>query len=102
MDTRELVAKAQQNGGFKSLREMAKAMGLNNSSLSLLASGKGELSDETYSKLAELAGIDPAEILIEKHARKAGPTATAAWARAKAGLEALKKEADKLRIMSIM
>lgn len=81
MDTRKLVQTAQQNGGFKSLRDMAKAMGLNNSSLSLLASGKGELSDETYIKLAKLAGIDPAEVLIEKHARKAGPEGRAIWER---------------------
>ncbi|MHB8247274.1 MAG: helix-turn-helix domain-containing protein [Acidithiobacillus sp.] len=81
MDTRQLVEKAQQNGGFKSLRDMAKAMGLNNSSLSLLASGKGELSDETYIKLAELAGIDPAEVILEKHMRKAGPKGRAVWER---------------------
>ena len=102
MNTRELVEKAQHNGGFKSLRDMAKAMSLNNSSLSLLASGKGELSDETYIKLAELAGVDPAEIIIEKHARKAGPQAAAVWAKAKQGLEALKGGIANLRIISIM
>ena len=102
MNTRELVEKAQHNGGFKSLRDMAKAMGLNNSSLSLLASGKGELSDETYIKLAELAGVDPAEVILEKHMRKAGPRATAVWAKAKRGLEALKGGITNLRIMAIM
>jgi hypothetical protein len=45
------------------------------------------MSDETYTHLAELAGMDPAEVLIEKHARKAGPAAVAVWARARAGLE---------------
>ena len=59
---------------------------MNNSSLSLLASGKGELSDETYIKLAKLAGVDPAEVLIEKHKRKAGPEARAVWARINAAV----------------
>ncbi|MHB0887237.1 helix-turn-helix domain-containing protein [Acidithiobacillus sp.] len=102
MNTRELVNQAREKGQFTSLTSLAKAVGVNHSSLSLLASGKGELSDETYIKLAELAGLDPAEILIEKHARKAGPAATKVWAKARAGLEALKKEANNLRIMSIM
>ncbi|MGC8591217.1 helix-turn-helix domain-containing protein, partial [Acidithiobacillus sp.] len=79
---------------------IAKEIGISGASLSELKNGKGEMSDETYTRLAELAGMDPAEVLIEKHARKAGPAAAAAWARARAGLEALKKEADKLRIMS--
>lgn len=90
MDTRQLVNQAREKGQFTSLAGLAKAVGVNHSSLSLLASGKGELSDETYIKLAELAGIDPAEILIEKHARKAGPKAAEVWAKAKRGLEALK------------
>ena len=86
MDTKELVKKAQVHGGYKSLRDLADKMGINHSSLSLLASGKGELSDETYIKLAKLAGVDPAEVLIEKHERKAGPEARAVWARINAAV----------------
>ena len=86
MDTKELVKKAQVNGGYKSLRDLADKMGINHSSLSLLASGKGELSDETYIKLAKLAGVDPAEVLIEKHERKAGPEGRAVWARINAAV----------------
>ena len=86
MDTKELVKKAQVNSGHKSLRDLADKMGINHSSLSLLASGKGELSDETYIKLAKLAGVDPAEVLIEKHERKAGPEARAVWARINAAV----------------
>ena len=80
MDTKELVKKAQIHGGYRSLRDLAEQMGINHSSLSLLASGKGELSDETYIKLAKLAGVDPAEVLIEKHMRKAGPEGQKVWA----------------------
>ena len=81
MENRELLQRAQERIGAKSQRDLAKALGMNNSSLSLLASGKGELSDETYIKLAKLAGVDPAEVLIEKHERKAGPEARVVWAR---------------------
>lgn len=86
MENRELLQKAQERIGAKSQRDLAKALGMNNSSLSLLASGKGELSDETYIKLAKLAGVDPAEVLIEKHERKAGPEARAVWARINAAV----------------
>ncbi|MDR7927648.1 helix-turn-helix domain-containing protein [Acidithiobacillus thiooxidans] len=79
MEIRELLSRAQTNSGASSQRELAKIMNLNNSSLSLLASGKGELSDDTYVKLAKLAGVDPVQVLIEKHARKAGPEAAPLW-----------------------
>ena len=81
MNTKELVDKAREHSGYKSLRELAEGVGVNHSSLSLLASGKGELSDETYIKLAELAGVDPAEVILEKHLRKAGPKGRAVWER---------------------
>ncbi|WP_075322741.1 helix-turn-helix domain-containing protein [Acidithiobacillus albertensis] len=86
MENRELIEKAQEHSGAKSMTELAKKIGMNQSSLSLLASGKGELSDETYIKLAKLAGVDPAEVLIEKHERKAGPEARAVWARINAAV----------------
>ena len=63
MEIRELLSKAQTNSGASSQRELAKIMNLNNSSLSLLASGKGELSDDTYVKLAKLAGVDPVPLI---------------------------------------
>ncbi len=80
MENRELLQRAQERIGAKSQRDLAKALGMNNSSLSLLASGKGELSDETYIKLAKLAGVDPTEVIIEKHMRKAGPEGRKVWA----------------------
>ena len=86
MNTKELVQKARERGGYPSLASLAKAVDVNHSSLSLLASGKSELSDETYIKLAKLAGVDPAEVLIEKHERKAGPEARAVWARINAAV----------------
>lgn len=79
MDNRNLVNRARENGGYSSLASLAKAVGVNHSSLSLLSSGKGELSDDTYVKLAKLAGVDPVQVLIEKHARKAGPEAAPLW-----------------------
>lgn len=81
MNTKELVQNARDKGGFKSLADLAKAVNVNHSSLSLLASGKSELSDDTYIKLAKLAGIDPAQVLIEKHLKKAGPEAAPLWAK---------------------
>ncbi|MCE5359993.1 MAG: hypothetical protein JJ714_03185 [Acidithiobacillus sp.] len=81
METRQLVEMAKEGGHFATLTSLAKAVGVNHSSLSLLASGKGELSDETYVKLAELAGLDPAEVIIEKHARKAGAESRKVWER---------------------
>ena len=86
MNTKELIRKARERGGYPSLASLAKAVDVNHSSLSLLASGKSELSDETYIKLAKLAGVDPAEVLIEKHERKAGPEARAVWARINAAV----------------
>ena len=86
MNAKDLVKKARERGGYPSLASLAKAVDVNHSSLSLLASGKSELSDETYIKLAKLAGVDPAEVLIEKHERKAGPEARAVWARINAAV----------------
>ena len=86
MNGKDLVKKAREHGGYPSLTSLAKAVDVNHSSLSLLASGKSELSDETYIKLAKLAGVDPAEVLIEKHERKAGPEARAVWARINAAV----------------
>ncbi|OCX76364.1 helix-turn-helix domain-containing protein [Acidithiobacillus thiooxidans] len=79
MDTKQLIKKAQEQNGNISMRELATKMGINHTSLSLLGSGKGELSDDTYVKLAKLAGVDPVQVLIEKHARKAGPEAAPLW-----------------------
>jgi transcriptional regulator with XRE-family HTH domain len=86
MDTKELIERAQKRNGIKNMTGIAEAIGINQSSLSLLKSGKSELSDETYIKLAKLAGVDPAEVLIEKHERKAGPEARAVWARINAAV----------------
>lgn len=86
MNAKDLVQKARERGGYPSLASLAKAVDVNHSSLSLLTSGKSELSDETYIKLAKLAGVDPAEVLIEKHERKAGPEARAVWARINAAV----------------
>lgn len=81
MDNRELIERAMKARGLKSQRELAKLLDLNNSSLSLLKNEKGELSDETYARLAELAGIDPALVIIEKHERKAGVEGRKVWER---------------------
>jgi transcriptional regulator with XRE-family HTH domain len=91
MTNQELLKMAKQKTGM-SQGAIARTLGIRQPSLSQWNAGIAELSDDTYAKLAELAGIDPAEIVIEKHARKAGPVAAAVWAKAKAGLEALKKE----------
>ena len=81
MNNQELIERAMKQNDIPSQRELAKRLNLNNSSLSLLRNGKGELSDETYVKLAELAGIDPALVIIEKHERKAGAESRKVWER---------------------
>ena len=95
MNVDELIKTTKARTGL-SQAKIAKKIGISAPSLSELKNGKGELSDETYIKLAELAGVDPAEVLIEKHARKAGPAAAAVWEKAKRGLEALKGGVSKI------
>ncbi|MHB1267545.1 MAG: helix-turn-helix domain-containing protein [Acidithiobacillus ferriphilus] len=99
MNVDELIETTKARTGL-SQAKIAKEIGISAPSLSELKNGKGELSDETYIKLAELAGVDPAEVILEKHMRKAGPAAAAVWAKAKRGLEALKGGVTKLRIMA--
>ena len=99
MNTKELVQKARERGGYPSLASLAKAVDVNHSSLSLLASGKSELSDETYIKLAKLAGVDPTEVIIEKHMRKAGPEGQKIWAHL---AKALPKSAALLIVVSLI
>ncbi|WP_437556302.1 helix-turn-helix domain-containing protein [Acidithiobacillus sulfuriphilus] len=101
MTNQDLLEKAKQRTGM-SQGAIAKALGIRQPSLSQWNGGNAELSDETYIKLAELAGLDPAEVILEKHMRKAGPAAAAVWAKAKRGLEALKGGIAKMRIMPIM
>ena len=79
--------------------KLAKAIGISAASLSNLRTGKGELSDETYIKLAELAGVDPTEVIIEKHMRKAGPKGRKVWANL---AKALPKSAGMMAITGVM
>ena len=70
MNAKELVEAAKNRQNISQAR-LAKDLGISGASLSELAAGKKERSDETYIKLAKLAGVDPAEVIIEKHMRKA-------------------------------
>jgi transcriptional regulator with XRE-family HTH domain len=79
MNARELVETARHKQQT-SQAQLAKKLGISGASLSELAAGKKELSDETYIKLAELAGVNPTEVIIEKHMRKAGPEGRKVWA----------------------
>jgi transcriptional regulator with XRE-family HTH domain len=79
MNARELIKQAQRRHEW-SQNQLAKEIGLTSASLSNLAQEKIDGSDETYIKLARLAGVDPAEIIIEKHMRKAGPEGQKVWA----------------------
>ena len=98
MNARELVETARRIQQT-SQAQLAKKLGISGASLSELAAGKKELSDETYIKLAKLAGVDPAEVLIEKHERKAGPEARAVWARINA---AVSKSAALLVVVALV
>ena len=99
MDTKQLIELAKNRNDIKSLTGIAEAIGINQSSLSLLKSGKSELSDETYIKLAKLAGVDPTEVIIEKHMRKAGPEGRKVWATL---AKALPKSAALLVIVALV
>ncbi|MDD3761195.1 MAG: helix-turn-helix transcriptional regulator [Acidithiobacillus sp.] len=78
MNPTELIDKAAAAQGLSQAR-LAKRVNVTPASLSNLRTGKGELSDDTYVKLAELAGIDPALVIIEKHERKAGTESRKVW-----------------------
>ena len=79
--------------------KLAKTIGISAASLSNLRTGKGELSDETYIKLAKLAGVDPTEVIIEKHMRKAGPEGRKVWATL---AKALPKSAALLVVVALV
>ncbi len=85
MNAQDLLEAAKTHTGL-SQNGLAEAIGIRQPTLSQWNAGKTELSDETYIKLAKLAGVDPAEVLIEKHERKAGPEARAVWARINAAV----------------
>ncbi|WP_279116470.1 helix-turn-helix transcriptional regulator [Acidithiobacillus thiooxidans] len=78
MNAQELLEAAKSRSGL-SQNKVAEYIGIRQPTLSQWNAGKTELSDDTYVKLAKLAGVDPVQILIEKHARKAGPEAAPLW-----------------------
>ncbi|MBU2820151.1 helix-turn-helix transcriptional regulator, partial [Acidithiobacillus caldus] len=80
MEAKDLLRTAQEKTGL-SQNKIAGMVGLRQATLSQWAAGKSELSDETYARLAELAGIDPALVIIEKHERKAGTEGRKVWER---------------------
>ena len=80
MEAKDLLRTAQEKTGL-SQNKLAGMVGLRQATLSQWAAGKSELSDETYARLAELAGIDPALVIIEKHERKAGVEGRKVWER---------------------
>ena len=98
MDARELV-EAAKNRLNTSQTRLAKDLGISGASLSELAAGKKELSDETYIRLAKLAGVDPTEVIIEKHMRKAGPEGQKIWANL---AKALPKSAALLVVVALI
>ena len=98
MDAKELV-EAAKNRHNTSQARLAKDLGISGASLSELAAGKKELSDETYIKLAKLAGVDPTEVIIEKHMRKAGPEGRKVWAHL---AKALPKSAALLLVFAFL
>ena len=98
MNAQELI-KQVQNKREWSQNQVAKEIGITSASLSNLAQEKIDGSDETYIKLAKLAGVDPAQVLIEKHMRKAGPEAAPLWAKIQ---KVLPKSAAMMAITGIM
>ena len=78
MKEQELVEKAMHATGL-SQEKLAAKLGKSGASLSLFRRGKGSMGDEVYVELAEMAGLDPMQVLIERHAAKAGPKSKAIW-----------------------
>ncbi len=98
MNAKELIKKVQSRHEW-SQNQVAKELGITSAALSNLAQEKTDGSDETYIKLAKLAGVDPTEILIEKHMRKAGPEGQKIWAHL---AKALPKSAALLVVVALI
>ena len=98
MNARELIKQVQSKHEW-SQNQVAKEIGITSASLSNLAQEKIDGSDETYIKLAKLAGVDPTKVIIEKHMKKAGPEGQKVWATL---AKALPKSAGMMAITGIM
>jgi len=98
MNAQELLEAAKTHTGL-SQNGLAEAIGIRQPTLSQWNAGKTELSDETYIKLARLAGVDPTEVIIEKHMRKAGPEGRKVWAHL---AKALPKSAALLVVIAFL
>ena len=98
MNAQELLEAAKTHTGL-SQNGLAEAIGIRQPTLSQWNAGKTELSDETYIKLAKLAGVNPTEVIIETHMRKAGPEGREIWANL---AKALPKSAGMMAITGIM
>ena len=98
MNAQELLEAAKTHTGL-SQNGLAEAIGIRQPTLSQWNAGKTELSDETYIKLAKLAGVDPTEVIIEKHMRKAGPEGQKIWAHL---AKTLPKSAALLIVVSLI
>lgn len=64
MIIQELMDKAKQNNGFKSDRQLSKAIGCGEPTLLRIRRGWGYPSEDNMMKLGELAGIDRASALL--------------------------------------
>ena len=98
MNARELIKQVQSKHEW-SQNQVAKEIGITSAALSNLAQEKIDGSDETYIKLAELAGVDPTKVIIEKHMRKAGPEGRKVWATL---AKALPKSAALLVVVALV
>src|SRR5690606_19833102 len=71
----EYLDEAKIAAGLKSDYALAKALGLRQSTISMLRTSGGTFSDETAIKIAELIGTDPAAVLLDANAQRAGSDA---------------------------
>jgi plasmid maintenance system antidote protein VapI len=78
MKTQHMLIKALKKSEL-SQTKLAQIIGIQQPTLSAWYAGKTEISDEHYIKIAKLAGVDPALVLICKHQNKAGPEAAKVW-----------------------
>lgn len=71
MNFNALLAKAKENQGIKSNRQLALLMGLNISTLAQFTTGRASPSERILLHLAKLAGVDPTIEVLEHRVDRA-------------------------------
>ena len=83
MNQEKLIEKAQQGTGSKKPADLCRATGIKSARLADLTSGRRPASNDEARRLAEVAGLNPFEVIAELEIAKAEDAATkTAWGKA--------------------